>query len=123
MKIIKDQAILQTYLEKHKILDNFTSDLSRYFQLFYYKVSEKITELDNYLDYFYFLVDGKLRIIMEEENGKQILLRFYTPLNIIGDLEFIENYQVKTTVEVIFPSYLIAIDLKILSGLMIKNAR
>ncbi len=114
MKQIDNQQLLEQYLRKYQIADNFTADLSSYFKLLSFEPGERVTELDDYISHFYFLVKGKLRIIMEEENGKQLLLRFYNPLSVIGDLEFVENYQVKTNVEVLFPSYLIGIDFKIL---------
>ncbi|MGX8795007.1 Crp/Fnr family transcriptional regulator [Fusibacter sp. JL298sf-3] len=41
--------------------------------------------------YFYILVEGRLRVDRLYENGKEVLLKLYSPYNFIGDLEWAMN--------------------------------
>ncbi|AHA28718.1 MULTISPECIES: Crp/Fnr family transcriptional regulator [Exiguobacterium] len=53
------------------------------------------------IDRMYFIVAGKVKISAASSEGKQRILRFKTPLTVIGDAEFINEREVLNTVEAV----------------------
>jgi CRP-like cAMP-binding protein len=92
MKLIKKkEELLKHYIEKYKleIIDDL--GIINQLQLVEFEKDEYIYEMSESVDYFYFFVKGKAKVYTMMENGKRLLLRFYRPLMVIGDLEFANN--------------------------------
>ncbi len=49
----------------------------------------------------YFLVKGKVKIYTTSLEGKTLIVRFKTPLAIIGDVEYVNGMDVLNTVEAV----------------------
>lgn len=56
-----------------------------------------ILEVDEPVDSLHFFVEGSARVFVPSPNGRQLLLCFYEPLQIFGDLEIIEGAPLATT--------------------------
>lgn len=109
MKKNSDKDLLTYYFVKHDIKKIFDEDIETYAQLHFYKKDEFILEAESELEYYYFLVDGKIKITYLFENGKSMLLKFYKDFNTIGDLELLKNIPIRCNVEAMEDTYLIAI--------------
>lgn len=109
MKVIKDIDLLEKYVHKLEINTIFTNNMTQWMELHFYKRYEEIYTIEHPLDYFYFLVKGKLKIHTSLENGKTVLLRFYKPLSILGDLELLADDTVVTNVTSVTEALLIGI--------------
>lgn len=109
MKIIKDIDLLEDYVQKLEINTIFQENMTQWMELHYYNSNEEIYTIENPLNYFYFLVKGKLKIHTSLENGKTILLRFYKPLAILGDLELLAEDKIVTNVTSVTDALLIGI--------------
>ncbi|WP_139376291.1 Crp/Fnr family transcriptional regulator, partial [Clostridium chromiireducens] len=92
-----------------------------YSKLHFYKKKEFILEAESDLEYYFLLVDGKIKISYLFENGKSMLLKFYSDFISIGDLELLRNKPIQCNVEAIEDSYLIAIPSEILRKKYIDN--
>lgn len=56
-----------------------------------------------------FLVEGRARVFTSAANGRQLLLCFYEPLQVLGDLEIMEGSSAATTnVEAVTPCWCLA---------------
>jgi CRP-like cAMP-binding protein len=65
---------------------------------------EKICELEQPIDYLYFFVEGRVKVFLPVENARQLLLCFYEPPQLFGDLELFEPAPLSTTtVEALAP--------------------
>lgn len=100
---------MHSLVEKYGLRDLFEKEMTPMMTLYSFGKDEIISEVSNVYDSLYFLVSGKIGIYKLLENGKTLLLRFYQPLNIIGDLEFLNKYPIKTNVEAVTDSLLIGI--------------
>ncbi|MBH0231324.1 Crp/Fnr family transcriptional regulator [Halobacillus yeomjeoni] len=84
----------------------------------YYKVNKGDTLCikGEELEHMYFLLSGKIKIHTVSQEGKGLILRFKTPMAIIGDVEYIQGTPVFHTVEAVTDGYLMAVsfqDLKV----------
>lgn len=57
----------------------------------------------------YVLVSGKIKIYTTSPEGKALIISFKTPLEVIGDIEYIQGNPLINTVQAILPTYMIAI--------------
>ncbi len=87
---IDDQQKLKYYIEKYDIDNIFESNMKDYMELHLFSKDEHICRSNERITYFYFLVDGRAKAYTLLSNGKSLLLRFYNPLQVIGDIEFLE---------------------------------
>ncbi len=114
MKTTVNTQMIRHYLEMYRMTDVFSDDLISHMVLSTFNRGESIAQLNEPLANFYLLVDGKLKIYTLQENGKKILIRFYRPMSVIGDLEYVSDYPVKAVVEALETSTLISIPMDIL---------
>lgn len=71
----------------------------------------------------YFLVQGKLKIYTTLPNGKSLLLRFSTPLALVGDLELVNGKEAMNTVESVSKSLLLGISYRALQNTYAENPK
>lgn len=114
MKTTLNPQKIQAYLEHYQMTDVFSEDLIRQMTLSTFERGEALAPLNEPLAHFYLLVAGKLKIYSLQENGKKVLIRFYRPMSVIGDLEYISNYPVKAVVEALESTTLISISMETL---------
>jgi|ASRN01.1.fsa_nt_gi CRP-like cAMP-binding protein len=62
---------------------------------------------DEYIDGIYILYSGKVKISMLQPNGKSLLLRFSNPPGVLGDIEALHPFKVRTYVETVYESTLL----------------
>ena len=115
MERIFDEKLLRSYLGKQKLDLFLDAAMINRMELYQLTKGEPLCNIGEQLDYMYFLVKGKLRITTTQPNGKSLLLMFYNPLSIVGDVEFTTNLPVRVNVESVCVSHLIRIDFKSLS--------
>jgi len=111
MKKINDLQKLNFYIKQYNIDEIFSSDMTEYMELHLFNKDEHIYRSGDPITYFYFLIDGKLKIYTLLENGKSLLLRFYKPLSLIGDIEISYNNIIDCHVEVIKQALCIGISI------------
>ncbi|WP_028537082.1 Crp/Fnr family transcriptional regulator [Paludibacterium yongneupense] len=76
---------------RHYRLDRFIpANLLGHFTLQRYEKGQPICEVGQAIDSLSFLVEGRAKVFMPMENARQLLLCFYEPLQMLGDLEMFE---------------------------------
>ena len=101
MKRIYNQAKLDNYIEKNNIEDYFGIDMQKYMELHIFDKGSHLVKTNEPIDYFYFLVEGKVKVYTVLKNGKSLLFRLYKPMIIIGDVEFIDCDTANSNIEAI----------------------
>lgn len=112
MQRIDDQLKLKYYIDKYNIKGIFNNNMEKYMELHLYKKDEHIGWNKEKLNYFYFLVEGKVKIYTLLSNGKSLLLQFYRPLTVIGDLEFNKTEFASSNIQAIEDSLFIGIPME-----------
>lgn len=121
MKRLLDNELINQYLDRNDIENLLDKDIKNHVQLHFYQKEEFILEAETELKYYYFIVEGKVKISYLFENGKSMHLKFYKEFNTIGDLELLKNMPIRCNVEAIEDTYLIAIPAKILRKKYMDN--
>ncbi|MGV8983001.1 cyclic nucleotide-binding domain-containing protein [Clostridium sp.] len=112
MKHINNQTELDNYVEKYNIESFFGIDMKKYMELHLFEKGSHIVKTDEPINYFYFFVEGKVKVYTILKNGKSLLFRLYKPLNIIGDVEFIDCDTANSNIEAINDCLCIGISMK-----------
>lgn len=94
MKIIKDDNLLNYYVQRYNIHQIFESNMKPYMDIARYERGEDIIVSGDKLNYFYLIVEGKAKIFKELENGKSVLIRFSRPLSELGSLELLFDERI-----------------------------
>jgi CRP-like cAMP-binding protein len=123
MRRISDTKLLNQYIKKHNIERIFDDEILKYVQLHFYEKEEYILESGETLEYYYLLVDGKIKIYYPFENGKSMLLKFYKDFNTIGDLELLKGIPILCNIDAVEDTYLIAIPSAILTETYFNNIK
>lgn len=109
MKEIRDPGRLQAYLQNYQLGNIFTEQLVPLLSLHSYEPGEPICSKGDPPDTLYVLVKGKLKIYTTSAEGKTLIISFKTPLELIGDVEYIQGTELLNTVEAVSPVHMIAV--------------
>lgn len=85
MEKIYNAQLKELYINKYKLNDIFTDDMSGYMELVSFKKGEYICNENEKMEYLFFLVKGKGKVYVILKNGKSLLLSFCYPLNIVRE--------------------------------------
>lgn len=123
MKKIKNPELVDKYINKYNIDDIFSTSMREHMELFYFKRNEYICKEDENIDYLFFFVEGKAKIYISLKNGKSLLINFYYPFMVLGDLELINLTKATTNMEVIEDAYCIGLPLKKVRDELLNDAK
>ncbi|HHW66569.1 transcriptional regulator YeiL [Defluviitalea raffinosedens] len=112
MKLIYDIYKMNQYIEKYKIHQLFSEDIKPFMELFLFKSGEYICKDNEEISYIYFFVEGKAKVYITLSNGKSLLLCFYQPFTILGDIELVEKKNASSNIQAIEDVYCIGISLE-----------
>ncbi|WP_379127229.1 Crp/Fnr family transcriptional regulator [Paenibacillus sp. sgz500958] len=109
MTVIQDKEQLQKYISVHGIEPIFNEHLMPHLSLYSYDVGELICSKGDTPEILYLLVKGKIKIFTTSAEGKTLILSFKKPLEVIGDIEYIQGTDLINTVEAVSPVHMIGI--------------
>ncbi|WP_338552217.1 helix-turn-helix domain-containing protein [Paenibacillus sp. KS-LC4] len=107
---IKDRQLLNHYLHLHQLESVFNERLHTYLTLYSFEQEELICGQGNVPQHMYVLVKGKIKVYTSSSEGKTLLISFKTPLEVIGDVEYIRGTEFLNTVEAVSPVIMIGIQ-------------
>lgn len=123
MKKIVDSNLLAHFIKKHNIDQVFEEDIFRYAQLYFYEKGEHILEAADKLEYYYLLVEGKIKIYYILENGKYSNLKFYNDFITIGDMELLKDEPIICNIDAVEDTYMVVISSDILRKKYFDNPK
>ncbi|MGG7177359.1 Crp/Fnr family transcriptional regulator [Clostridium paraputrificum] len=123
MRKLSDDMLLAYYIKKYNIDNIFDEEILKYAQIHFFEKDEYILEAEEKLEYYYLFVDGKIKVFYPFENGKSMLLKFYSEFNTIGDIELFKDVPILCNIDAVEDTYLIAIPSDILRKNYFDNTR
>lgn len=120
---IEDSKKIEEYIKTYEMENLFSDNMKEYMTLYLFNKNEYVCREEEYLENMYFLVDGKAKVSKHLENGKSLLISFYTPLTIIGDVEFIGHNVTDCSVQAIEDTYCIGINYNIVRNKLTKDCK
>lgn len=118
-----NKKILENYIEKYQINEIFSINMKPYMNLFKFEKGEHICKVQEDLEYLYFFVKGKAKVYTVMSNGKSLLLCFYAPFKVIGDVEFMYFNKADCSVQAIEETYCVGIAFEHIRKYSIEDSR
>jgi len=109
MKEMKDEARLRFFLREHQIEHVLNEQLIPHLSLYRFNAGELICSQGDTFDHLFILVQGKIKIYTTSAEGKVLILSFKTPLEVIGDIEYVRGVSIINTVEAVSSVYMIGV--------------
>ncbi|MBD0384434.1 Crp/Fnr family transcriptional regulator [Paenibacillus sedimenti] len=101
MKEINDREQLNHYLQAYRMESIFNEQLIPHLSLYSFEQGELICSQGESPQYLYVLVKGKIKIYTTSAEGKSLILSFKTPLELVGDIEYVRGTDILNTVEAV----------------------
>lgn len=112
MEKVKNKDLIIKYMEKYNIRDIFTENIEEDMELILFKRNEYICRDGEEIEYLLFFVEGRAKVYITLANGKSLLLCFYYPFMILGDIEFINPNTATTNTQVVEDTYCLALPIE-----------
>lgn len=90
MKKLHHSTVL-SFVEEHPIHQLFSFDIIPFLEVHQFKQGEFIFQELSKPDYLYYVIEGRAKIYMTQENGKVTLINFIGEGAFIGELELLQN--------------------------------
>ncbi|MGM7683309.1 Crp/Fnr family transcriptional regulator [Cytobacillus sp. Hm23] len=91
MIIIDDIKLKQSFISQWSIHNMLPEEIISKFILCKYGNGELIIDSKDNLNDLYFLVEGRVKTYLINQEGKVFLYKFFNPLSLFGELEYITN--------------------------------
>jgi len=98
---IHDRVQLNAYLREHHIETSLPESIHPHLSLYRFENGERICSQGEPAANLYVLVKGKIKIYTTSPEGKTLILSFKTPLELIGDIEYVRKMDFLNTVEAV----------------------
>lgn len=114
MKEIQDSAQLQAYMNQYGFQDIFNEKLKSSMTLYDFERGELICSQGDLAESLYILVKGKIKVFTTSPEGRSLILNFTTPVEVIGDIEYVQNIKIMNTVEAVTPVQMIGVPCRLM---------
>jgi len=123
VKKIEDSFIIENYYNKLNMKKIFIDDMKSDMRLLKFEKHEYLIREDEDLEYLLFFIQGKAKVFKTLPNGRSLLLAFYKPFRVIGDIEIVKNQSATGTVLALSTCYCLAIPMEKARLKLIKDSK
>lgn len=123
MKKIENLFIIESYYNELNMQKIFINDMKKHMKLLKFDKHEYLSREDENLEYLLFFIQGKAKVFKTLPNGRNLLLAFYKPFRIIGDIEIIKSQAATGTIQALSTCYCLAIPMEKARLELIKDNR
>ncbi|MFE6073654.1 Crp/Fnr family transcriptional regulator [Paenibacillus sp. NPDC057886] len=109
MEEFQNQHQLLHYLKQYQLESVFHEPLRPHMTLCHFEKCELICREGETSDYLYVLVEGKIKIFTTSPQDKTLVLCFKTPLEVVGDIEYVRESNIVNTVQAVSPVVMLRI--------------
>jgi len=114
MKKISERQQLLDDLRRFDLESVFHEPLLAHLSLHRFEQGSRICAQGDPACCLYVLVEGKIKIYTTSAEGKTLILSFKNPLELIGDIEYVQGGSFLNTVEAVSPVRMIAVPYQVL---------
>lgn len=113
---------MQHYIEQFQLQNVLPAQLLQQLTLKSFHKGEHIILQGELPQYLYFLVEGRLKIFAESDEGRKLIIAFIQPFSVLGDIELIQRKPYLNTVEAITDCKLLALPISTVHDLGLQHA-
>lgn len=107
---MKNKHTLDYYLKRFSLKKCFSPKVRSKLYLKNFEKGEIIFSISDSSQYLYFLVEGKIKVSSALYSDKEVVIEYSKPLEILGEIEYIQNKEIYINVETITPCTVISIS-------------
>ncbi|SFB09649.1 MULTISPECIES: Crp/Fnr family transcriptional regulator [unclassified Bacillus (in: firmicutes)] len=115
MKEVNEVSKIQGYLDQFDLNSIFSREVKQKLSLYQFQQGDILCSKGDEIQHMYFLVKGKVKISTTSPEGKTLIVRFKTPLAVLGDIEYVKGMHIFNTVEAVTEGFTLGVhfnDLK-----------
>lgn len=101
MKEAQDREQVERYLRVHRIETVFSEQIQHHLSLKCFERGEHLCDQGDTPHDLYVLVKGRVKVYTTSAEGKTLILSFKSPLELIGDIEYVRGTEIVNTVEAV----------------------
>lgn len=105
---------MKQYIEQFQLQDVLPEQLLAQMTLKTFKKGDYVISQGEQPQFMYFIVEGRLKIFAASDDGKKLIIAFTQPLNVLGDIEFVQRKPYLNTVEAITDGKMLALPIHII---------
>ena len=109
---VKNQELLDKYVNNTGISELFSQDITNLLELFSLNKGDFLINEGECSDYLYFLVSGKLKVFSHSTSGKIMSLTLFNSFEIVGETCSLWNKPPTASVQATSKAYCIGISMK-----------
>lgn len=109
MEEFQNEHQLLHYLKQYQLESVFHEPLHPHMTLCHFEKCELICREGETSEYLYVLVEGKVKIFTTSPQDKTLVLCFKTPLEVVGDIEYVRESNIVNTVQAVSPVVMLRI--------------
>lgn len=110
----QDHELVEQYLRAHNIDTVWNEQIKPHISLYDFELGELICSQGESAAMLYVLVRGKVKVYTTSVEGKTLILSFKTPLELIGDIEYVRGTDIVNTVEAVSPVLMLGVPYRYL---------
>lgn len=122
MKQLNQKDLLIHYYQKYELNKLFSNDMLPYMTLYEFDPFEHICKDSSSFHTLFFFVKGKAKVYSSLSNGKSLLLCFYRPFKVLGEVEFIYPQAVSSNVQALERCLCIGISMDIMKNICMNDS-
>lgn len=122
MRIINDEKSVQKFIKGKgidKILPNEVLASAEIMQL---EADVHVLDANVAMDYFYFFIEGRLKLYQIHENGRALLIQFYEGFNSLGEVELMTDALCTCSVNTVKPTILMRFPMAVMRKYAVNHA-
>ncbi|WP_429351152.1 Crp/Fnr family transcriptional regulator [Paenibacillus sp. 4624] len=117
MEEIHESQQIIDHLKQYQLEAVFHEHLRPHMTLCQFEKCELICREGEASEYLYVLVEGKIKIFTTSPQDKTLVLCFKTPLEVVGDIEYVRESNIVNTVQAVSPVVMLRIHYRWLTEL------
>ncbi|MFS0856480.1 Crp/Fnr family transcriptional regulator [Paenibacillus taichungensis] len=117
MEEFQNEHQLLQYLKQYQLEAVFHEPLRPHMTLCHFEKCELICREGETSEFLYVLVEGKVKIFTTSPQDKTLVLCFKTPLEVVGDIEYVRESNIVNTVQAVSPVVMLRIHYQWLAEL------
>ena len=111
MQKIDDTRLRDFYYKKYNMDQLFDESLVNELEVMKFNRLEYLCREEEPMNYLMFFVEGKAKVFRTLANGKNLLISFYAPFEVMGEVELLEERSTSCTAQALSTCYVLALDM------------
>lgn len=114
MRIITEKITIEKFIENHQIAKILPQEVLEFAEILVFEGDEHVLDANVPMSYFYFFVDGRLKLYQIHENGRALLIQFYEGFNSLGEVELMTEVPCTCSVHTVKPTILMRFPMTVM---------